>query len=81
MLQALLRKVQIVNYTRPSLFFGVYLAVPQICGVVPGIKMYHSDPSVGISIRTAKNRNGLWVEGETRSTTYHGVSAKKRKKH
>jgi hypothetical protein len=42
--------------------------------------MYHSDPSVGSSIKTAENRNGLWVEGETRSTTFHGVSAKKRKK-
>ena len=36
---------------------------------------------MGSSIRTAKNRNGLWVEGETRNTTCHGVSAKKRKKH
>lgn len=69
-----------MNYTHPLLFPGLYLAVPQIGGVVPRIKMYHSDLSVGSSIRTAKNRNSLWVEGETRSTTYRGVSAKKRKK-
>ena len=42
--------------------------------------MYHSDLSVDSSIRTAKYRNGLWVEGETRRITYHGVSAKKRGK-
>jgi len=70
-----------MNYTHHSLFSGVCLAVSQIGRVVPRIKMYRSDLSVGSSIRTAKNRNGLSVEGETRSTTYHGVSAKERKKH
>lgn len=68
-----------MNYTYPSLLSGLCLAVMQICGVVQRIKMYHSDPSVGNVIRTAKNRNGLWVEGETRSTTYHCASANKRK--
>jgi hypothetical protein len=70
-----------MNYTHPSRFSGVYLAVSQICGVVPRIKMYYSDPSVGSSIRAAKNRNGLWVEGETRSITYRGVYVKKKKNH
>jgi len=61
-----------MNYTHPSLYSGLCLAVSQIGRVVPRIKMCHSDLSVGSSIRTAKNGNGLWVDGETRSTTYHG---------
>jgi len=48
------RPVNEFHYTYPSIFLGSYLAVSQICGVAPRIKIHYSDPSLDRSTRNVR---------------------------
>ena len=49
------RPVNEFHYTYHSIFSGSFLAVSQIRGVAPRIKLYHSDPSTDRSTRIVRH--------------------------
>jgi hypothetical protein len=75
----------------PSLFADWYLAVSGIRGFAPIVKIHHSDPAMGMRIKTIGQFEQVFEPcrvmfkglkgwgGGGRSTSHHNVSTKKRK--